>query len=109
MAYDVELADRLRAVLSAEDVVEKRMFGGLAFLLGTRLAVSASSSGGLLVRVDPARAEELLAHPGTSPFRMHGREMSGWLHVDLDASASDEELDRWVRLALERARSLPDT
>lgn len=107
MAYDVELADRLRAILSAEEVTEKRMFGGLAFLLGTRLAVSASGSGGLLVRVDPDRMEELLADPRTSRFSMHGREMTGWLRVELDADAPEEELGRWVGIGLGRARSLP--
>jgi len=108
VAYDVGLADRLREVLAGEPgVAEKRMFGGLAFLVDGHLAVSASSQGGLLLRVDPARSGDLAADPRLSPFVMRGREMAGWLRVELDASASDDELGRWVRRGVDYARSLP--
>ncbi len=108
MVYDVGLADRMREFLASDPaVVEKRMFGGLGFLVGGNMAVGASSHGGLIVRVDPARGDALLADPHASPFVMGGREMSGWLRVDLDESAPDEELERWISYGLEYARSLP--
>ena len=107
MAYDPDLADRIRARLSAEpDVTEKQMFGGLAFLVGGHLAVSASGRGGLLLRVEPAEQEALLEDARAEPFVMRGREMTGWLHVDVD-EASETELGRWVDRGLAVARSLP--
>ena len=108
VAYDEQLAERLREVLHAETgVTEKRMFGGLAFLVHGYLAVSASSQGGLLLRVDPANGESLLAEPHVHPFQMRGREMTGWLRVDAAALGSDEELRRWVDRGITSARSLP--
>jgi hypothetical protein len=107
MAYDVDLADRIRARLSAEpDVTEKQMFGGLAFLVGGHLAVSASGRGGLLLRVEPEEQEALLEDRRAGPFVMRGREMTGWLHVDLE-DASEVELGRWVDRGVAVARSLP--
>ena len=108
MAYDVELADRLREILAGEDaVVEKRMFGGMAFLVAGHMAVGASSQGGLLLRIDPADGAALLADPRATRFSMRGREMDGWLRIDLDGSATDDELERWTRLGVEYALSLP--
>ena len=108
MAYDIDLADRLREILAAQpEVVEKRMFGGLAFLVGGHMAVSASSKGGLLLRVDPAESATLLADPRAARFSMGGREMDGWLRIDIDGSVTDDELERWTRHGVEFARSLP--
>ncbi len=108
VAYDIELADRLREILAGEpEVVEKRMFGGLAFLVAGHMAVSASSKGGLLLRVDPAESAALRADPRATRFSMRGREMDGWLHIDIDGSATDDELERWTRHGVEYARSLP--
>jgi hypothetical protein len=108
VAYDIELADRLREILAGErGVVEKRMFGGLAFLVAGHMAVTASRQGGLLLRVDPARTDHLIADPRASRFVMRGREMDGWLLVDIDADAPDDELDRWVGHGVAFARSLP--
>ena len=108
MAYDEELADRLRDVLHGEPgLTEKQMFGGLAFLVDGRLAVSASSQGGLLLRVDPADTERLVAEDSVSRFRMKGREMDGWLHVLPEAVATDESLRSWVAHGVAYARSLP--
>ena len=108
MVYDKELADRVREVLqTAHGVTEKRMFGGLAFLVHGNLAVSASSQGGLLLRVDPAKGESLLAEPHVRRFQMRGRAMAGWLRVDAAALESDEELRRWVDHGITYARSLP--
>lgn len=108
MAYDVDLADRLREVLAAEPgLVERSMFGGLAFLLGGHIAVAASGQGGLLLRVDPAQTDTLLVDPRASRFVMRGRDMDGWLHIDIDAGAADDELTRWVGHGVGSARSLP--
>jgi TfoX/Sxy family transcriptional regulator of competence genes len=107
MAYDEELAARVRDVLTGESgVTEKRMFGGLAFLVDGHLAVSASSRGGLLVRVDPAQGEALLEEPGVAPFEMRGRAMTGWLHVAAAAVEEDDALERWVGRGLGFARTL---
>ena len=108
MAYDEHLADRVRELLQDEpDVSEKRMFGGLAFLVGGNMAVSASSKGGLLLRVDPAKTESLLNPPAVRPFEMRGREMDGWLRVDVEAVNTKAQLRRWVGYGVSYARSLP--
>lgn len=108
MAYDTELAERLAARLAGEpDLTEKRMFGGLAFLLSGHLTVAASGHGGMLLRIDPAQQEALLQDPLAAPFVSQGREMAGWLRVDLDAAAPDEDLHRWVGLAVAYVRTLP--
>ncbi len=108
MAYDVELADRLRELLAGEpEVTEKRMFGGLAFLIAGHLTVSASSQGGLLLRVDPAQTELLVQDRRASRFVMQGRELDGWLWVETDAATTDDELGRWVDHGVAFARSLP--
>ncbi len=108
MAYDVELSDRLRAGLSTEpDVTEKRMFGGLAFMVAGHLAVAAGHHGGLLLRVDPTRQEAVLADPRVSSTVMGRRSMRGWLHVDVDDSVSEADLLAWLRQAVVFVRSLP--
>jgi TfoX/Sxy family transcriptional regulator of competence genes len=108
MAYDEELAERLRELLAGErDVSEKRMFGGLAFLIAGNMAVSASGRGGLMVRVDPTRSDELVAQPHVERMVMRGRAMDGWLRVDAAAVQGDDELRSWVRLGAGYARSLP--
>jgi hypothetical protein len=108
MAYDEGLAERLRATVGADPAVtEKRMFGGLAFLVGGNLAVSASGQGGLLLRVDPAETDSLVTEPHVGRFVMRGRAMNGWLHVDARAVETDEDLARWVGRGLKYARSLP--
>ena len=108
MAYDEELADRVRAHVEQESgLTEKRMFGGLAFLINGHMAVSASSKGGLMVRIDPADTETLLREPNARPFEMRGREMDGWLRVDVAADAGDDELVPWIRRGVAYARSLP--
>jgi TfoX/Sxy family transcriptional regulator of competence genes len=108
MAYDVELAERIRSLLPAEPVVEKKMFGGLAFLLGGNMSVAASGQGGLLVRVDPTETDALLAEPGAEVFDMGGRgPMKGWLRVRDDVLADDTVLAEWVRRGTAYARTLP--
>ena len=108
MAFDEGLADRIREELAGESgVAEKRMFGGLAFLVGGHMAVSASGQGGLLVRCRPDETATLAAAPHVQRFEMRGRTMDGWLHVADAGVASDDELSRWVRIGLDYVRSVP--
>jgi TfoX/Sxy family transcriptional regulator of competence genes len=107
MAYDEDLAGRVREQLAAETgVTEKAMFGGLAFLLGGNMAVGLSGEE-LMVRVGPEASDDALARPHTRPFDMTGRPMKGWLLVDPEACADDETLRRWVELGVGYARTLP--
>ena len=97
MAYDKELAERIRACLPAEpDLTEKTMFGGLAFLIAGSMAVAASGTGGLMARVDPAETDALCAADGVAPMVMRGREMRGWLRVAPDVLDHSGALDEWV-------------
>ena len=104
MAYDEELAGRIRDLVAGEEgLTEKEMFGGLAFLIGGNMAVAASGQGGLLVRVDPEESDELVASTDARPMEMRGREMAGWLRVD----PPDDELAAWVVRGVSFARTLP--
>lgn len=108
MAHDEELAQRIRDLLADEpDVTEKRMFGGLAFLVEGRMAVAASGSGGLMVRCDPEDTDALVAEPGAHPFEMRGKAMRGWVRVDEEGVAGDDGLRSWTWPAVGFARSLP--
>ena len=108
MAYDEDLADRIRELIGGEpDLTEKRMFGGLAFLIGGNMSVAASGQGGLMVRVAPEDTDALLEEPHAKPFEMRGREMQGWLRVDTEGVSTKRELEPWVRRGVEYARSLP--
>jgi len=108
MAYDEKLAHRIRDVVEGEPGLgEKRMFGGLAFLVNGNMAVSASGQGGLLLRIDPGQADSLVDHEHVRRFEMRGREMDGWLHVDVEMIETEDELRRWVSHGLSYARSLP--
>lgn len=108
MAYDEELADRIRDVVEGEPgLSEKKMFGGLAFLIDGHMAAAASSKGGMLLRVDPAQTESLLREPHVGRFEMGGREMDGWLRVDQEEVATDDALQHWVGLGVAYCRSLP--
>lgn len=108
MAYDEALAGRIRDLLADErEVTEQRMFGGLAFLVAGNMAVAASGQGGVLVRVDPSDADELLATTGAEPMEMRGRTMRGWLRVDDRDVRTKRQLGPWVRRGVRYARSLP--
>lgn len=107
MGYDELLAERIRRLLADRDnVVEKTMFGGLAFLLGGNMAVAASGQGGLLVRCDPADSDDHIV-AGAEPMIMRGRPMTGWLRVADDAVESAADLERWVRIGVSAAAVLP--
>jgi TfoX/Sxy family transcriptional regulator of competence genes len=108
VAYDEELADRIRALVGDEPgLTEKKMFGGLAFLVGGNMAIAASGQGGVLVRVDPAESEALVAGTRAEVAVMRDRPMPGWLRVDADALVADSDLAAWVDRGVTFARGLP--
>jgi hypothetical protein len=108
MAYDEDLADRIRELIAGEAAVsEMRMFGGLAFLIAGHVAVAASGQGGLMVRVDPGETEALVAKPHAAPFEMRGRAMQGWLRVGAEGVRTKRQLEPWVNRGVAFARSLP--
>jgi TfoX/Sxy family transcriptional regulator of competence genes len=108
MAYDQELADRIRGLIGYRpDVAEKKMFGGIAFLIAGNMAIAASGQGGAMIRVDPAQSEELVEGTTASVAEMRGRPMPGWLRVSSDDLGTDDQLAQWVERGTEYARSLP--
>jgi TfoX/Sxy family transcriptional regulator of competence genes len=108
MAYDEDLAYRLRDLVQHEPgFSEKKMFGGLAFLINGHMAVAASREGGLLLRVDPAQTEKLLRDKHADPFEMRGRPMTGWLRIARAGTTSEDELERWVAIGVGYAKALP--
>ena len=108
VAYDEDLAHRLRELLADEDAVtEKMMFGGLAFLLHGNMSVSASRNGGLLVRIDPADTEACLKRPHVALMEMGGRSMAGWITVAPDGLKTKRQLTAWVKRGVDYARTLP--
>jgi hypothetical protein len=107
MAYDEVLAQRIRDLIGPDpELTEKKMFGGLAFLIRGHMAISASQ-GGVLVHVDPAQSDDLVAVTAATVAVMRGREMSGWLRVAPDSLATDDDLAPWVEIGIAHARSLP--
>ncbi|WP_345520464.1 TfoX/Sxy family protein [Nocardioides conyzicola] len=108
MAYDEKLADQLREIAAGvPGVSERKMFGGLAFLVEGNMAVAASKEGGLLLRVPPERTDELLAEPHTDAFVMRERSMTGWLRVDPPGVATYADVERWAGIGLDYAATLP--
>ncbi|HET7171626.1 MAG TPA: TfoX/Sxy family protein [Gaiellales bacterium] len=108
MPYDEELAGRIRALVGARpDLTEQKMFGGLAFLVGGNMAVAASGQGGVLVRVDPAESDDLVASTPAEPMEMRGRSMQGWLRVAPEDVETDAQLGDWVARGTAYAASLP--
>jgi hypothetical protein len=108
MAYDTELADRIRFLIgTGPGVTEKKMFGGLAFLVGGNMAISASGQGGVLARIDPADSGTLIATANATLAVMGGRTMPGWLRVSSEDLETDQQLTEWVNRAVAYARSLP--
>jgi hypothetical protein len=108
VAYDEDLANRIRELIGADPALtEQRMFGGLAFLIGGNMAVAASGQGGIMVRVDPAESDRLVARSNARPMEMRGRAMAGWLRLDADDVHTKRQLTKWVDLGTGYARSLP--
>lgn len=108
MAYDTDLADRIRALIPLEaEHTEKAMFGGLAFLVGGHMAVVASGQGGIMLRCEPADTGRLRRSPGAGPMVMKGKELDGWLRVDADHVRTTRQLSRWVGTGVAYAAALP--
>ncbi|HWC15298.1 MAG TPA: TfoX/Sxy family protein [Actinomycetota bacterium] len=108
MAYDEELAERIRELVAAErTLTEQKMFGGLAFLIGGNIAVAASGQGGLLVRVDPEESDTLVGKTKAKPMVMRGRPMQGWVRVPAEAVRTKPQLRKWIELGISYAHSLP--
>ena len=108
MAYDHELAGRIRQVIGSDpELTEKKMFGGLAFLVRGNMAIAASSEGGAMVRIDPAQSDALVAMTNATPMNMRGRDMPGWLRVSADDLRTDDQLAPWIEIGTGYARSLP--
>ena len=108
VAYDEQLADRIRELIGRESkLTEQKMFGGLAFLIGGNMAVAASGQGGILVHVHPAETDKLVATTPAYPMEMRGRTMQGWLRVDTDDVRTKRQLAKWVELGASYARALP--
>jgi TfoX/Sxy family transcriptional regulator of competence genes len=108
MAYDEDLANRIRELVGGRPgLTEQRMFGGLAFLVGGNMAIAASGQGGIMVRVDPAESESIVAKTSARPMVMRGREMAGWLRVDSDDVRTKRQLSKWVDIGTAFAASLP--
>jgi hypothetical protein len=108
MVFDDDLAKRIRDIVRDEpDLTEKRMFGGLAFLINGNLAVSASGQGGMLLRVDPTDTPTLIKRPEASRCQMRGREMDGWLRIDATGLTTKRQLKSWVFRGVSYVRSLP--
>lgn len=108
MTYDEDLANRLRELLGDEDAItEKRMFGGLAFLLHGNMSVSASRNGGLLARIDPAETDAALARPHVQLMEMGGRRMAGWITVAPEGVRTKRQLAPWVKRSVAFAKTLP--
>jgi len=108
MAYDEELADRIRVLIGDRaGLTAKKMFGGLAFMIGGNMAIAASGQGGILLRVDPEKSEELVATTPAELMEMRGRSMAGWLRVDTADVAEDAVLKEWVERGTAYAASLP--
>ena len=108
MAYDEDLANRIRELISSEEgLTEKKMFGGLAFLVGGNMAIAASGEGGILVRVDPDETQSLVAKTPAEVMVMRGRPMEGWLRVPAENVRTKRALAPWVKRGTEYAASLP--
>jgi hypothetical protein len=108
MAYDEDLAERIRGLIGEDpELTEKKMFGGLAFLIAGHIAIVASGQGGAMIRVGREQCEALIGTTSATTVEMRGREMPGWLRVGSADLGTDGELSPWVDRGIACARSLP--
>jgi TfoX/Sxy family transcriptional regulator of competence genes len=108
MAYDEKLAERIRTLVAdVPGVTERKMFGGLAFLVDGNMAITASGQGGVMVRVDPLTYDSLVADGTAHPAEMRGRPMRGWVQIEADAVRTKRQLGRWVELGVAAVQALP--
>ena len=106
MAYDLKFAERIRSQLDSIPFVEKKMFGGVGFLVNGNLACGVNKDN-LIVRIDPEKQDALLKKPHTKPFDLTGKPMKGWLLVGADGFKTEKQLSVWVNEGVEFASSLP--
>ena len=106
MAYNLKLAERIRSELNSMPFVERKMFGGVGFLLNGNMACGVNKND-LIVRVDPEKHSALLKKPHAKPFDLTGRPMKGWLVVEADGCKTDKQLSAWVKEGVEFALTLP--
>jgi TfoX/Sxy family transcriptional regulator of competence genes len=107
MAYDEDLANRIRELLAGIPVTEKKMFGGLAFLVGGHMSIAASGQGGVLVHCEREETAALLEKPHARPMVMRGKEMEGWVRVDAEGVRTRRQLEPWVKRGVALAQSQP--
>ena len=106
MAYDLKLAERIRSQLDDLPFVEKKMFGGIGFLLNGNLACGVNKEN-LIVRIDPEKQDTLLKKPHAKPFDLTGKPMKGWLVIEAGGVKTEKQLSVWVREGVEFAATLP--
>jgi len=106
VAYNLNLAERIRSQLDGVPFVEKKMFGGVGFLLNGNMACGVNKDN-LIVRVDPEKHVDLLKKPHTKPFDLTGKPMKGWLLVEADGVKTEKQLSAWVKEGVEFAGTLP--
>ena len=108
MAYDEDLASRIRELIASEDgYTEQKKFGVIGFMIDGHMAVGVDGEGRLLIHCSIEETEALLAKPGARPFQMRGREMKGWLQVDAESVSTKRALEPWVMQSVAFARALP--
>jgi TfoX/Sxy family transcriptional regulator of competence genes len=102
MAYNEKLADRVREIISLThtNVEEKKMFGGLCFMVNDKMCVGVETSR-LMVRLDPAKYDEVIENEGCEPMNFTGKVMKGYVFVDIDALNTKKKLEYWLNLALQ--------
>ena len=106
MAYDLKLAERIRAELGEIPFIEKKMFGGVGFLIHGNMACGVHKED-MIVRVEPEKHSKLLKKPHTKPFDITGRPMKGWLLVEADGCKTAKQLNTWIKEGVEFALTLP--
>lgn len=106
MAYNTKLAERIRSQLEGVPFVEKKMFGGVGFLLNGNMACGVNKDD-LIVRVNPEKHSAFLKKPNVRPFDMTGRPMKGWLVVEADGFKTEKQLNTWIKEGVEFALALP--
>lgn len=106
MAYNLKLAERIRSELNDMPFVEKKMFGGIGFLLNGNMACGVNKDN-LIVRADPEKRGKLFKQPHAKPFDLTGKPMKGWLIVEADGVKTDKQLGTWVKEGVEFALTLP--
>jgi hypothetical protein len=107
MPYDTQAADGIRVLLSGRHFVERKMMGGIVFMVNGNMCVTASGRGGILVRVGPETQKRVLKEPHVQPMRMAGRSMAGFVRVMPEGYRTAAALRKWVKRGLDYVSTLP--